>query len=141
MLLLFGIFAGFLISRNRYFILKTAKPGHKIKTIAQQVCRGTLNDRTIKVMLDVVSTESIGTYNVDQGLINKAGEKLAKYGTPDSCLLAMHLSNYSNIDYSDVVHETIREASCHFVETSRTVDIIRGKYLFQDSPRQTVQSQ
>jgi hypothetical protein len=139
MLLLLGLFAGFLISRNRYFILKTAKPGHKIKTIAQQVCRCRLNDHTIKVMLSVLSTETIGTYDIDCDLIHKAGEKLAIYGTPDSCLLAIHLSNYSNINYSEVIHETIREASCNFTETSRTVEIIRGKYLYQDQdfPHQT----
>jgi hypothetical protein len=142
MLILFGIFAGFLVSRSRYFILKTAKPGYKVQTIARQVCRGTLNDRILRVMLKVLNTETIGTYAVDCDLIHKAGEKLAKYGTPDACLLAIHLSNYSDVNYSEVIHETIREASCNFTETSRTVEIIRGKYLYQDqgSPHQTVQS-
>jgi hypothetical protein len=120
-----------------------AKPGYKIQTIAHQVCRGALNDRIVRVMLTVLSTETIGTYEVECGLIHKAGEKLAKYGTPDACLLAIHLSNYSNVNYSDVIHETIREASCNFTDTSRTVEIIRGKYLYQDqdrdSPHQTDQ--
>ena len=132
MFILIGVFAGFIISRNRYFILKTAKPGYKIQTIARQICRGSLNDRIIKVMMTVLGTETIGTYDVDCDLIYKAGEKLARYGTPDACLLAIHLSNYSNVNYSNVIHETIREASCNFTDTSRTVEIIRGKYLYQD---------
>ena len=141
MFILFGIFTGFLISRNRYFILKTAKPGYKIQTIARQVCRGALSDRIVKVMLKVLSTETIGTYDVDCDLIYKAGEKLAKYGSPDACLLAIHLSNYSNVHYSRVTHETIREASCNFIGDSRTIEIIRGKYLYQDQdfPHQTDQ--
>ncbi len=119
-----------------------AKPGYKVQTIAKQVCRGTLNDRILKFMLQVLSTETIGIYEVDCDLIHKAGEKLATYGSPDACLLAIHLSNYSNVNYSEVIHETIREASCNFTETSRTVEIIRGKYLYQDqgSPHQTVQA-
>lgn len=141
MLLLFGIVSVWLVTRNRYLILKMARPGCKIHTIARQVCRGNLNDHIIKVMLAVLSSETIGTYYINSELIHKAGLKLSKYGTPESCLLATHLSNYSNINYSEAIHETIREASCNFTGNSRIIEIIRGKYLYQDQDfqRQTDQ--
>lgn len=134
MLILIGIISWFFVSRNRHVILKKAHPGHKIHTIATQVVRGNLNDRTIKLMLDVLSSETEALHPLTEELIEKAGLELAKYGTPESCLLAMHLSNFSGINYSDRVTEIIRNAACLFEagsSDSRTIEIVRGKYLFQ----------
>jgi hypothetical protein len=134
MLILLGIISWFFVSRNRHLILKRARPGHKIHTIITQVVRGNLDDRIIKVMLDVLNSESAEIYPIPEELVEKAGLELAKYGTPDSCLLAMHLSNFSGINYSEQVTEVIRNAACLFEagsSDSRTIDIVRGKYLFQ----------
>ena len=134
MLLLIGIVSWFFISRNRHLILKRARPGHKIHTIAVQVTRGNLNDRILKVMLEVLNTEDMGTYRINEKLIEKAGSILAKHGTPDACLLAMHLSNFSGVNYSDEVTENIRNAACLFEvgsSDSRTIDIVRCKYFYQ----------
>jgi hypothetical protein len=128
----------FYISQNRYFRLKTAKNGQKIRTIVEQVVKGNLNDRVIQTMLDVLSTEMIGVHDVNTDLVYKAGFELAKYGTPHSCLLAMHLSNYTGVKYSETIIEIIREASCFFIvgsdysSVSRIVEIVRGKYLYED---------
>jgi len=85
-------------------------------------------------MLDVLNSESAEIYPIPEELVEKAGLELAKYGTPDSCLLAMHLSNFSGINYSEQVTEVMRNAACLFEagsSDSRTIDIVRGKYLFQ----------
>ena len=133
-----GIISGFFLSRNRYFIVKYAKPGKKVATIAHLASKGNLDDRFIEVMLTSMATETIGLYRVDEETILKAGIELAKYGSPESCLLAMHISNYSGIKYPESINEIIREASCLFIScpdssiVSRIIEIVRGKYLFED---------
>ena len=131
---IFVTLAGFMLMRNRFVKLKTARSGQKVKVISEQVTRGKLNDGIINTMLEILGTE-VDTHAVSPDLIHKAGAKLAKYGTPESCLLSLHLSNYSGIAYPEETNELLREAVCKFEVTrsnSRTVDILRGKYLFED---------
>jgi hypothetical protein len=147
-LLLSGALLAVYIKSTRYFKLKTARTGQKIRTIVEQAAKGNLNDRIVHVMLGVLSSEDIGLYKVDKDLVEQAGHELANYGTPHSCLLAIHISNYTGVGYSTKVTENIRDAACHFPwepnysEIARVIDIVRGKYLYedsicQDSPRQT----
>ena len=125
----------FLVFKNRFIRLDFAGPGKKIRAIANQSSKGRLNDKLVTKMLKVLSSETIGHYDVDAEIIEKAGMELARYGTPDACLLAMHLSNYSNVDYSESTIELIRNSACLFPENvfdTRTIDIVRGKYLFEN---------
>lgn len=133
-----GVITGFFLSQNKYFIVKYAKPGKKVATIAHLASKGNLDDAFIEAMLASMATETIGLYRVSEEIVLKAGLELAKYGSPESCLLAMHLSNYSGIKYPESINEIIREAACLFVScpdssvVSRIIDIVRGKYLFED---------
>jgi len=133
-----GIITGFFLSRNRYFIVKYAKSGKKVATIAHVASKGNLNEKIIEAMLASMATEIIGLYRVNEETIQDAGLELAKYGSPESCLLAMHLSNYSGVKYPESTNEIIREASCMFLccpdssIVSRIIEIVRGKYLFED---------
>jgi hypothetical protein len=120
---------------NRSIRLDCARPGKKIRAIAKQSSKGKLNDTLVKKMLKVLSSETIGHYDVESEIIEKAGVELARYGTPDACLLAMHLSNYSDVQYSESTIELIRNSACVFTVNggdTRTVDIVRGKYLFDN---------
>jgi hypothetical protein len=133
-----GIITGFFLSRNRYFIVKYAKPGKKVATIAHVASKGNLDEKIIEVMLTSMTTETVGLYRVDEETIQDAGFELAKYGSPESCFLAMHLSNYSGVKYPESTNEIIREAACMFLSypdsssVARIIEIVRGKYLFED---------
>jgi hypothetical protein len=129
-----GAIMALVFHKHAFIRLKLAQPGKKIQVIAERVVRGTLNDVVIACMLDVLNSETMGTYNVREELVYEAGFKLATYGSPESCLLAMHLSNYTGVKYSNEITEKIRDAACLFVpgHDSRTVDIVRGKYLYED---------
>ena len=133
--ILLGLAAVFVIQNNRYFKLKTARRGKKLLVVVQQTARGRLNDRIVQVMIDELTNEYIDTYSIKEDLVHSAGLELAKHGTPESCLLAMYVSNYSGVKYPESTNEIIREAACNFACTqdSRTVDIVRGKYLFEDT--------
>ncbi len=125
----------FFAFKNRSLRLDIARPGKKLREIAKQASRGKLNDKLITKMLKVLSSETIGRYDVDSEIIEKAGIALATHGTPESCLLAMHLSNYSDVQYSESTTELMRNAACMFSDTvsdTRTIDIVRGKYLFEN---------
>jgi hypothetical protein len=125
----------FFVFRNRSIRLDFVGPGKKIRAIAKQASRGKLNDALVTKMLKVLSSETIGHYDVDSKIIEKAGIELARYGTPDACLLAMHLSNYSDVKYSESTIELIRNSACMFSVNggdTRTIDIVRGKYLFDN---------
>jgi hypothetical protein len=71
-------------------------------------------------------------------VIYKAAIELAKHGTPQSCYLAIQLSNYSDIKYPEEIEELLRDAACKFApsdghkrfDISRIIDIVRGKYLY-----------
>jgi hypothetical protein len=112
-----------------------------VAIVAHQASKGNLDDELVEAMLDVIATETIGSYRVNEDTILKAGRHLATYGTPESCLLAMHLSNYSGVRYPEEINEIIREAACLFVSCpdssilARIIEIVRGKYLFEDPIR------
>ena len=137
----FGIgisLGGMLLLHNKYLIIRSAPPGKKIATVAHQAATRKLDDHFVSAMLDVVATETLGLYRVKEDTILTAGLKLARHGTPESCLLAMHLSNYSGIKYPEEINEVLREAACLFVMCpdssilSRIIEIVRGKYLYED---------
>jgi len=144
--------SGVLFLRNKYLTIRCAPPGKKVATVARLAANTKLDDDFIAAMLDVVSKETIGLYCVNEDTILKAGLKLARHGTPESCLLAIHLSNYSGVKYPEETNEVLREAACLFVPVpdyspmSRIIEIVRGKYLYAeiirpDSPHQTDQVQ
>ena len=130
--------SGVLFLRNKYVIIKLAPHGKKIATVAHQAATRKLDNTFVSAMLDVVATETLGLYRVKEDTILTAGLKLARHGTPESCLLAMHLSNYSGIKYPEEINEVLREAACLFVvcpdssTLSRIIEIVRGKYLYED---------
>jgi len=127
--------SAFFVFKNRSIRLDFVRPGRKIRTIAIQVSRGNLTDKLVTKMLKVLSSETIGRHKVDAEIIEKAGIELARHGTPDACLLAMHLSNYSGVEYSESTIELIRHSACMFsddVWDTRTIDIVRGKYLYDN---------
>jgi hypothetical protein len=132
---LLALVAVFVIQNNRYFKLRTARRGKKLLVVAEQAARGGLNDRIVQVMVDTITSEYMDTYSIQEDLVHRAGLELAKHGTPESCLLAMYVSNYSGVKYPESTNEIIREAACNFtgIQDSRTVDIVRGKYLFEDT--------
>ena len=93
---------------------------------------GRLSDHKIERFLEKVSFELVeGT---PEELIHQASLKLAQYGTPNACLLAIHLANYSDTSYPESTVEVFRNAACEFKPTkgldqARTIEIIRGKFL------------
>ena len=67
-------------------------------------------------------------------LVEEVAVKLGTYGTPQACLLAIHLSNYTGVKYSEKTNEVLRHAACEFkckpfLLLDRTIEIVRGKYF------------
>jgi hypothetical protein len=131
-----AIASAFVVYNRRVLRLRTAARGRKLLAVSKEAARGKLNDRIVRLMLETLSSEYIDAYTVQEDIVHKAGLELGLHGTPDSCLLAMYISNYSGMSYPESTNEIIREAACHFTSPhhdSRTVDIVQGKYLFEDS--------
>jgi hypothetical protein len=129
--------SAFIIHNNRYIRIRSASCHKRLRVIVEQAARGHLNDGIVSVMIYNLTgrLRCVKAYAVDEKLVHKAGLELARHGTPDSCILAMHISNYTGVEYPDSTSEIIREAACNFKSTddSRTVDIVQGRYLFGDS--------
>ena len=92
-----------------------------------------LNDRLVDRFLEEVSFELVE--GAPEELVHQAGLKLAQYGTPNACMLAIHISNYSDTDYPELTVEVFRNAACEFKQVKgldRTIEIIRGKFLHSE---------
>lgn len=128
--------AAFVIYKNRYIRIRTASRHKRLRVIVEQAARGCLNDDIVDVMVyNLTGRMPIDRYPVKEELVHKAGLELARHGTPDSCILAMYISNLTGVKYPDSTSEIIREAACHFKSTQdpRTVSIVQGRYLFEDT--------
>lgn len=128
--------AAFVLHRNRFIRIRTASRHRRLRVIVEQAARGRLNDGIVDVMVyNLTGRMPIDRYPVKEELVHKAGLELARHGTPDSCILAMYISNLTGVKYPDSTSEIIREAACHFKSThdARTVSIVQGKYLFEDT--------
>ena len=136
-IVLAALAVAFIFQQNRYIRIRSASCRKRLRVIAEQAARGQLNDGIVSVMIYNLTgrLRCVKAYAVDEKIVHKAGLELARHGTPDSCILAMHISNYTGVHYPESTNEVIREAACHFKSTddSRTVDIVQGKYLFEDS--------
>lgn len=125
----------FVINQHRMYVIKYTQPSKKILTVTKQIIRGNLSDEIISLMIDTISTVYIDTYPIESDIIQKCGLVLAKHGTPDSCLLAIFLSNYTDVKYNEHVFEILTNAACEFKpvkDTSRharTIEIVRGKFI------------
>jgi hypothetical protein len=128
--------AALVLYKNRYIRIRSASCHKRLRVIVEQAARGHLNDGIVSVMIYNLTgrLRCVKAYAVEEKLVHKAGLELARHGTPDSCILAMHISNYTGVEYPVSTNEIIREAACNFKSTddSRTVDIVQGRYLFGD---------
>jgi hypothetical protein len=127
--------SAFVVYKNRTFRIKMARRSQRLRVVVEQAARGHINDRVVDMMTYAITAGYIEKYIVDADVVTRAGLELARHGTPESCLLAMYISNFTGVQYPDSTSEIIREAACHFKSTDdpRTVNIVQGKYLFEDS--------
>jgi len=128
--------SAFIIHNNRFIKIKTSSRSRRLRVIIEQCARGRLNDGIVEVMIyNLTGRMPIDRYAVKEDIVHKAGLELARHGTPDSCILSMYISNFTGVQYPESTSEIIREAACHFKSTDdpRTVNIVQGKYLFEDS--------
>ena len=75
--------------------------------------------------------------SVPKGPVLWLGPWLAYIGTPDACLLAIHLSNFSGAEWPVATRELFTNACCEFGDRSgsgsgdqRTIEIVRAKFLW-----------
>ena len=107
------------------------------KPFVNRVLDCKLTDGVVDRFLDEVSLELIE--DTPEEIVQEAGLKLAKYGTPNACLLAIYIANYSDTRYHESTVEVFRNATCEFKpvkDTSpmaRTIEIIRGKFLHSEN--------
>ena len=92
-----------------------------------------LSDSIIDYML-AKTHNGIEDGEVPSELVEQVAVKLGTYGTPQACLLAIHLSNYTGVKYSEKTNEVLRHAACEFkckpsFSLDRTIEIVRGKYF------------
>jgi hypothetical protein len=135
-LVLVALAAACILYKNRFIRIKTSSRSRRLRVIIEQAARGHLNDGIVSVMIyNLTARAPIDMYDVKEDLVHKAGLELARHGTPDACILAMYISNFTGVKYPESTSEIIREAACHFKSTDdpRTVNIVQGKYLFEDS--------
>ena len=94
-----------------------------------------LSDFIVDHMLNIISKTIIdGEDEVPIELVEQVAVQLGTYGTPQACLLAIHLSNYTGAKYSEKTNEVLRHAACEFkckssLALDRTIEIVRGKYF------------
>ena len=92
-----------------------------------------LSDSIVDYMLSKIHN-GIEDGEVPSELVEQVAVKLGTYGTPQACLLAIHLSNYTGVKYSEKTNEVLRHAACEFkckpfLLLDRTIEIVRGKYF------------
>jgi hypothetical protein len=109
---------------------------HPKKPFINRLIDCKLNDRLVDRFLQEVSFELV--QDSPEELVHQAGLKLAQYGTPNACMLAIHISNYSDTNYPESTVEVFRNAACEFgpvkgSDLSRTIEIIRGKFLHSEN--------
>ena len=71
--------------------------------------------------------------SVPKGPVLWLGPWLAYIGTPDACLLAIHLSNFSGAEWPVATRELFTNACCEFGDRAgdqRTIEIVRAKFLW-----------
>jgi hypothetical protein len=120
-----------ILTKLRQFFIRLVP---SIQNVAWHASHGRLSDPLIDTMLE--TKFKVGYCREE--VIYKAAIELAKHGTPQSCYLAIQLSNYSDIKYPEEIEELLRDAACKFApsdghkrfDISRIIDIVRGKYLY-----------
>lgn len=109
----------------------------KKKPFVNRILECNLTDEAVDQFIDEVSLDLVE--ETPEEIVHQAGLKLAKYGTPNSCLLAIYIANYSDTTYPESTVEVFRNATCEFKpvkDTSpmaRTIEIIRGKFLHSEN--------
>lgn len=107
----------------------------RVRIVCEFILAFPLCNYTVQLMLYILKN---GFFKGPPDKVMNAGLKLAKFGTPDACLLAIHLANFANVTYPKKTFEMFTNACCEFKSgDSRTIEIVRGKFLWHYINEQT----